>query len=279
MKERIQKILANAGVDSRRNVELLVLQGRITVNGQVKNQLPILVDPEKDKIEVDGEPIKLKTPQAQKKVYILMNKPKGVYCTNVAQGVQRRAIDLLPEDFPFRVYPVGRLDAESRGLLILTNDGDLTNRLTHPRFGISKSYIAEVEGYVQPEAIEQLNKGIWLADKEGHGFKTLPSRVKIINRGRDRSSLEITIREGRNRQVRRMLADLGHKVTRLTRIRMGKLTLHGVGPGHWRFLTTSEVKDLIKETRKAAQHAGDSEAPPSKTPSPRKPSKGGATGN
>lgn len=253
MKERIQKVLANAGVDSRRNIEEMILQGRISVNGKVAKRLPVMVDPAVDKIEVDGDLVKLKSPQVAKRVYILMNKPKGVYCTNVSQGVQKRAIDLLPEDFPYRVYPVGRLDAESRGLLLLTNDGDLTNQLTHPRYGIAKTYIAEVDGYIQQEDIDRLNKGIWLADKEGHGFKTMPSRVKIQNRGRQGSTLEITIREGRNRQVRRMLAGLGHKVKRLTRVRMGKLTLQGVGPGKWRFLSPMEVKDLQKEARRAEE--------------------------
>ena len=226
--------------------------GRVSVNGEVVTKLPVLVDVEVDKIEVDGEPVKFKNVPSAKRVYILMNKPGGVFCTNVAQGMQRRAIDLLPPDFPFRVYPVGRLDADSRGLLLLTNDGEMTNRLTHPRYGIIKKYIADVEGYVAGEAIEQLNKGIWLADKAGHTFKTLPSRVQIINRGRDESTLELTIREGRNREVRRMLADIGHNVTRLTRIQMGKLTLKGVGPGKWRFLTPQEVRSLQRETHRPA---------------------------
>ena len=255
MKERIQKVLANAGVDSRRNVEEMVLQGRIAVNGRLVRRLPVIVDPDSDEIRVDGETVKLRSPKLTRRVYILMNKPGGVYCTNVAQGVQKRAIDLLPSDFPFRVYPVGRLDAESHGLLLLTNDGDLTNQLTHPRYGIAKTYIAEVDGYMKQEDIDRLNKGIWLADRKGHGFRTLPSRAKILNRGRQGSKLEITIREGRNRQVRRMLADLGHKVKRLVRVQMGKLTLRGVGSGKWRFLTPQEVKDLQKEARRAAQSA------------------------
>src|SRR5688572_19081137 len=132
MKERIQKVLGNAGVASRRAIEEMVLEGRVSVNGRTVTKLPILVDPEKDKVEVDGELIKLKAPQLSRRFYILLNKPKDVYSTNVAQGAQVRAIDLLPREFQARVYPVGRLDAESKGLLLLTNDGDLTNRLTHP---------------------------------------------------------------------------------------------------------------------------------------------------
>lgn len=246
MKERIQKVLANAGVASRRNVEEMVRQGRIAVNGKTLTDLPILVDPAKDKVTVDDEPVRIKPKQSGPRMYILLNKPKGVYSTNVAQGVQKRAIDLLPRDLPGRVYPVGRLDAESKGLLLLTNDGELTNQLTHPRYGVSKTYRAVIDGYIDPATVQRLEKGVWLADEQGQGFKTGRSRIRIVNRGRDRSVLEITIREGRNRQVRRMLARLGHKVRELTRVRFGPLTLEGVGPGKFRPLTPREVKALKK---------------------------------
>src|SRR3954465_8098376 len=149
MKERIQKILANAGVDSRRNVEEMVRQGRISVNGKTVWELPVLVNPEIDKIEVDGQLLRLKAPTAQRRHYFILNKPKGVYSTNVAQGAQVRAIDLLPRSFGgknTRLYPVGRLEAESKGLLLLTNDGELTNKLTHAKFGVPKTYRAIVEG-------------------------------------------------------------------------------------------------------------------------------------
>jgi 23S rRNA pseudouridine2605 synthase len=155
---------------------------------------------------------------------------------------------------PGRVYPVGRLDAESKGLLLLTNDGELTNQLTHPRFGVAKTYRAVVDGYVDPASIQRLEKGIWLADtRSGHGFKTGRSHIKIAKRTRERSVLEITIREGRNRQVRRMLASLGHKVRDLTRIKMGPLTLDGLPLGHSRPLTGREIKALRELAhRKAA---------------------------
>jgi 23S rRNA pseudouridine2605 synthase len=244
VKDRIQKVLANAGVASRRNVEEMVQQGRVAVNGRVMSQLPILVDPAKDKITVDDEPVRLREATREPHVYVLMNKPKGVYSTNVAQGEQRRAIDLLPPKFP-RVYPVGRLDAESKGLLLLTNDGDLTNRLTHPRYGVAKTYRAVVDGYVHGDTLDQLKRGIWLADpKSGTGFKTGRSSIRIDKRTRNRTILEITIREGRNRQVRRMLAKIGHKVRELTRIRMGQLTLHGLEPGAFRLLNRREVRQL-----------------------------------
>lgn len=249
MKERIQKVLAGAGVDSRRNVEQMVLEGRISVNGRIVRELPVLIDPGSDEIEVDGERIRLRDRVAGKRYYIVMNKPKGVYSTNVAQGEQVRAIDLLGRAFPGRVYPVGRLDADSKGLLLLTNDGDLTNRLTHPRYGVSKTYRAVVDGSVNPKELEQLEKGIWLADKQGEGFKTGKSFIKIVKRMREKSILEITIREGRNRQVRRMLASVGHKVKDLTRVKMGPLSLEGLAPGQFRELTPREVKELQRLAR------------------------------
>jgi pseudouridine synthase len=258
MKERIQKILAGAGVASRRAVEEMIQQGRVAVNGRVMTELPILIDPQKDKVSVDDEPVRLKGKDAERRVYLLMNKPKGVYSTNVAQGEQTRAIDLLPPDFRERVYPVGRLDAESRGLLLLTNDGELTNQLTHPRYGVAKTYKAIVDGFVSPRVVEELSGGVWLADpKSGKGFKTGRSRIKIVKRTRDKSVLEITIREGRNRMVRRMLAKAGHKVRDLTRVRMGPLTLHGLNPGDVRMLTPREVKELKSMAEKKPRGKGD----------------------
>jgi 23S rRNA pseudouridine2605 synthase len=249
VKERIQKLLAAAGVASRRNVVVMVLQGRIAVNGRVVTDLPVLVDPSSDRITIDDEPIRLDRRKSEDRVYLLMNKPKGVLSTNVAQGDQIRAIDLLPRNFPFRVFPVGRLDAESKGLLLLTNDGELTHRLTHPRFGVAKTYRAVVDGYIKPSTVEELQKGVWLADPHKGGFKTARSRIRIVHRSRDRSTLEITLREGRNRQVRRMLAKLGHKVRDLTRIKMGPLTLHGLAPGQFRPLTAREIRELKAEDR------------------------------
>ncbi len=222
----------------------MVRQGRVSVNGKIKADLPILIDPESDKVTVDGEIVRLKSGQGTGRQYWLLNKPRGVYSTNVAQGAQVRAIDLLPPDLKARVYPVGRLDAESRGLMLLTNDGDLTNELTHPRYGVAKTYRAVVDGSLDPDELDRLQKGIWLADPEGKGFKTGRSRIHIVKRGRDTSVLEITIREGRNRQVRRMLANVGHKVRDLTRIKMGPLTLDGLKPGQCRQLMTREVKAL-----------------------------------
>ena len=266
MKERIQKILANAGVDSRRNVEEMVRQGRISVNGKTVWELPVLVNPEIDKIEVDGQLLRLKAPTAQRRHYFILNKPKGVYSTNVAQGAQVRAIDLLPRSFRARLYPVGRLDAESKGLLLLTNDGELTNRLTHPKYGVPKTYRAVVDGFLQPRTLEQLEKGMWLADKQGRGFKTGRSQIRIAHRMPQKTVLEITVREGSNVQVRRMLAKLGHKVRELTRTKMGPLSLQGLAPGQFRPLSEKEIRLLRKFARggpapRSATPARDREKP------------------
>jgi 23S rRNA pseudouridine2605 synthase len=264
MKQRIQKILANTGIASRRNIEEMVRQGRIAVNGKVLTELPILVDPQIDRVSVDGESLKLRSEEIGRRIYILMNKPKGVYSTNVAQGEQVRAIDLLPPELSARVYPVGRLDAQSKGLLLLTNDGDLTNRLTHPRFGVPKTYRAGVDGWIGPKEIEALQKGVWLADPHsGKGFKASIGYVSVVRRGREHSVLDITLKEGRNRQVRRMLSSIGHKVRELTRIKMGPLTLGDLETGHFRELTSRELKQLHEYLDRGP---GQNARPPSDAP-------------
>jgi 23S rRNA pseudouridine2605 synthase len=246
VKERIQKILSAAGIASRRAIEEMIQEGRVSVNGKDVYALPVMIDPAKDKVAIDGESIKLRDRTSERRIYILMNKPKGVHTTNVSQGEQTRAIDLLPPDFP-RVYPVGRLDAESHGLLLLTNDGELTNRLTHPRYGVPKMYRAVIDGYITEKVLDELRNGIWLADPhQGKGFKTGRTQIKIAHRSRQQSVLEITIRETRNRMIRRMLARVGHKVRDLARVRMGTLTLHKLAIGEFRLLTAQEVRNLKK---------------------------------
>jgi pseudouridine synthase len=248
VKQRIQKLLANAGVDSRRNVEEMIRQRRVALNGRIVTDLPILIDPAVDKVEVDGEPIKLSSDRggASPRIYILLNKPKNVVTTNVAQGEQTRAIDLLPPNLPGRVYPVGRLDADSKGLLLLTNDGELTHRLTHARFGVAKTYRAVVDGSVEPRTLALLSKGMWLPDPKGGGggFKTGPAHFKIVTRTQVATVLDITIRESRNRQIRQMFTKVGHKLRDLTRVKMGTLTLHGLSPGQFRHLTSREISQL-----------------------------------
>ncbi len=233
MAERLQKILARAGVASRRACEELILEGRVRVNGKRMQDLPVLADPDEDRIEVDGRPIRF-----ERKVYFLLNKPKGVLCTQSDPSGRKLASDLLP-DVKERVYPVGRLDADSKGLLLMTNDGDLAAKLTHPRYGVPKTYRARVAGRMTPEKLAKLREGIWLS--EG---KTQPARVRLVYEGGDNSVVEITLGEGRNRQVRRMLSRLGHRVRELTRIRIGPLSLRGLGVGQSRPLKPAELREL-----------------------------------
>jgi pseudouridine synthase len=256
MRERIQKLLAGAGIASRRAVEEMILEGRIQVNGRTVRQLPVLIDPQIDKVDVDGQRIRLAESASVRRVYILMNKPKGVYTTNVAQGAQVRAIDLLPKELGARIYPVGRLDSQSQGLLLLTNDGDLTNRLTHPRYGVSKTYKAVVAGFVKPDILAKLERGVWVSDTQGAGFKAAAGMVRIVRRTNENSVLEIVVRGGRDPQIRKVLAKLGHKVRDLTRTKMGPLSLEGLAAGRFRELTPREVKDLLRFARSREERVG-----------------------
>ncbi len=266
MKERIQKLLSAAGVDSRRHIEEMVTQGRVAVNGKIMTRLPILVDPAVDKVMVDGENIRLGRRRDEPLVYVLVNKPKNVYSTNVPQGEQRLLIDLLPRDFP-RVYPVGRLDHDARGLILLSNDGELTHQLTHPKFGIAKSYRAIVDGSVTGETLEKLKRGVWLADpKTRTGFKASASSIRIVDRNPRHTILDITVREGRNSQIRRMMAHFGHKVRDLLRTKFGPLTLEGTGNGKWRLLSPGEIKKL-----KTAIERGEQAQPAEKPGKKRRP--------
>ncbi len=198
--QRLQKVLAAAGVDSRRKCEELILDGTVRVNRKVVDELPAFVDPQRDVITVNGKRIR-----AAQKVYFLLNKPKGVICTNRDPQGRKKAIDIVRATE--RIFCVGRLDAGTTGLIILTNDSELTNRLTHPRYGLAKTYVVRIKGEIAGEQIEKLKKGIWLA--EG---KTGRASVKILKRGHKESLVEVTIRQGLNRQVRRMLAKVGSRL-------------------------------------------------------------------
>ena len=235
--QRLQKVLAAAGVDSRRKCEELILSGAVRVNRKVVDKLPAFVDPEKDVITVNGRKI-----HAAKKVYFLLNKPKGVICTNQDPLGRKKAIDLVRT--AERIFCVGRLDADTTGIIILTNDSELANRLAHPRYGLTKTYVVTDKGQIAGEQIEKLKKGIWLA--EG---KTGRTSVKILKRGHDESLIEVTLRQGLNRQVRRMLAKVGLPVKSLKRTRIGRLNTRGLGVGKFRPLTTSEIAYLRKATK------------------------------
>ena len=235
--QRLQKVLAAAGVDSRRNCEELILEGVVRVNRKVVDTLPAFVDAEKDVITVNGMRI-----QAARKVYFLLNKPKGVICTNSDPQGRKRAIDLVRTDE--RVFCVGRLDADTTGLIIITNDSELTNKLTHPRYGLSKTYVVKVKGQIGGDAAEKLKKGVWLA--EG---RTRHASVKILKRNYKESLIEITLRQGLNRQVRRMLFKVGLRVKSLKRTQIGKLTAKGLGVGRFRKLSEGEVRSLRRAAK------------------------------
>jgi 23S rRNA pseudouridine2605 synthase len=226
--ERLQKVLARVGFGSRRVCDELIADGRVTVNGEVADP-GRRVDPDTDHVEVDGVPISVQPGL----VHYLLNKPAGVVSTASDPQGRPTVVELVPSE-P-RVFPVGRLDADTEGLLILTNDGDLAHHLTHPRFGVEKEYMASVEGNPSPGAIRQLRDGVVLDD----GL-TAPARVVLVSPG----LLRIVIHEGRNRQVRRMCEAVGHPVTRLVRMRIGTLADRRLKPGTWRALTTDEVRAL-----------------------------------
>ena len=232
--QRLQKVLAAAGIDSRRNCEELIVSGVVRVNRKVVDELPAFVDPNTDVITVHGKRI-----QAARKVYFLLNKPKGVICTNSDPQGRTKAIDLIRTGE--RIFCVGRLDADTTGIILLSNDSELANKLTHPRYGLPKTYVVGVKGQITGEQIEKLKKGIWLA--EG---KTGRASAKIIKRGHKESLIEVTIRQGLNRQVRRMLAKVGLPVKSLKRTRIGKLTSRGLGAGKYRTLTGGEITYLAK---------------------------------
>lgn len=230
--ERLNKYLAHAGVGSRRHCEELIVRGRITVNGRAVRELGTKVEPG-DAVCVDGQPL-----HDEKLVYWLLNKPRGYLCTNFDPGGRPRAIDLVPH-VSQRVYTVGRLDEDSEGLLLLTNDGDLANRLTHPRFGVEKTYHVQVAGHPDRENMEQLLKGVWLS--EGH---VRARRVRRLKSQGESTWLEIVLNEGKNREIRRMLARLGHKVMVLRRIAIGPVHLDKLRRGKARRLKVEELERL-----------------------------------
>lgn len=242
--ERLQKYLAHAGVASRRQAEELIIAGKVKVNGKIETTLGTKIDPVKDKIELDGKKVK----PLKKLVYALLNKPKG-YVTTTSDPQGRKKVTDLLKGIKDRVYPVGRLDYDSEGLLLLTNDGDITYSLTHPKHGIQKTYLALVLGIPSKEKIAQLRKGVLLEDGP-----TAPAEVRPMSKIDGNALLEIKIHEGRNRQVRRMCESIGHPVMNLQRIKVGSLELEGIPLGQYRHLTKEEVDKLKKVQGKVKFH-------------------------
>jgi 23S rRNA pseudouridine2605 synthase len=231
--QRLQKVLAAAGVASRRECELLIQEGRVEVDRQVVTRLGTKVDVHSQEIRLDGEVL-----SQVRRAYYLVNKPKGVVSTSRDPAGRARVIDLVPQEAG-RLFTVGRLDMESEGLMLLTNDGELANRLAHPRFGVEKHYEVQVAGYPEPEVLRKLRKGVVLADGV---VRAQAARVK--RRHKQSTVLEIVLKEGKNREIRRMLAAAGHKVQRLRRVALGSLRLGQLPVGEYREVTRGELKRL-----------------------------------
>lgn len=238
-KFRLQKYLAHCGVASRRKAEELIKEGKVKVNGKTVTEMGVVVD-RRDRVEVGGKRVSLE----KEKVYIMLHKPRG-YVTTASDPEGRRTVLSLIKGVNERVYPVGRLDYDTSGLLLLTNDGELANRMMHPRYETFKVYIATVEGFPSENALDKLTGGIYI-----DGYKTAPAIIKVLEKYKDRTKLEITIHEGRNRQIRKMCEAVGHPVIRLKRIAYASLELGGLKPGEWRYLTESERKQLTEKMSK-----------------------------
>lgn len=233
---RINKYIASCGVASRRKAEDIILEKRVKVNGKIVEELSFNIDEKNDLVEIDGKQIGI----SENYVYIVLNKPEG-YITTVKDQFDRPSVLDLISDIDERIYPIGRLDYETSGLLILTNDGDLTYKLTHPKHEVAKTYVARVKGIPSIEKMKQFEEGLYIED-----YKTAPAKIRIIEKNEEKnySLCEIKIHEGRNRQVRKMCKAIDHPVQRLRRAAMGEITLKGTEIGKYRHLTNEEVEYL-----------------------------------
>ncbi|HSK63409.1 MAG TPA: pseudouridine synthase [Pyrinomonadaceae bacterium] len=243
VEQRLQKLIATAGIASRRHAEELIVAGRVTVNGEVVRELGTKADPDRDHIKVNG---KLINPQlkAREKVYVLLNKPKG-YLSSVSDPEGRPLVtELLPPALG-RLYPVGRLDFNTEGLLLLTNDGDFTNYVTAARNRVEKVYEVKVKGVPADGAIQRLRKGVVLED----GTRTAPAKINKLNETQTNAWYEVLLHQGRNQQVRRMFELIGHSVLKLRRVRIGFLNDEGLKPAHWRYLLPGEVARMMKPAK------------------------------
>lgn len=233
MNVRLQKFLAEAGVASRRAAESIILEGRVSVNGKKVDQLGTKVAVT-DKVSVDGKPVKLK-----RKLHVALHKPRGYLCSKSEPGGWRLAGELLPKEWS-ELYPVGRLDLESEGLIFFTNDGDFCLKMTHPRYGVRKVYLATVEGRIESSDVAPFLQGV---RHEGDLLKA--EKVKVLDVSKSRSVVELVLGEGKNREVRRMFESIGREVTQLVRTQIGKVKLGELPVGKWRTLTAGELKSLL----------------------------------
>jgi 23S rRNA pseudouridine2605 synthase len=251
---RLNKFLADRGVASRRKCDELIAAGKVSVDGEAVTVLGTRIDPQRARVEVDGVVLK---PEGRRRTYLL-NKPRGVVCTNERREARPRAIDLIGDPDKGRIYTVGRLDEESEGLILLTSDGELAQRVAHPRYGLTKTYHVKLRGRLESEALERVRRGVHLSEGRTSG-----ARVRVVKRTSQFTVLEVTIAEGRNREVRRIFAEVGAKVMRLKRIRIGHLADRRLKPGQWRPLLRAEVAQLLAETGMEGGHdEGPDVAPP-----------------
>ncbi|MFT7486438.1 MAG: 23S rRNA pseudouridine2605 synthase [Candidatus Paceibacteria bacterium] len=236
---RLNKLLAEHGLASRRGADEMIAEGKVFVEGVQIFELGLRVDPQTQLIEINGEKLEPKT--KERKQYYLLNKPAGVVCTNERRETRPRAIDLINDRAKGRIYTVGRLDEESKGLIILTNDGEFANHVMHPRYGVSKTYMVKLKGSISDPDVQRVREGVYLADgKIGH------SRVLIKRRTRESSMLEVTLHEGKNREIRRVFLSVGFKVMDLRRTMIGPILDKKLKIGYWRHLTPVEVKLLLE---------------------------------
>jgi pseudouridine synthase len=261
MKVRLQRFMADCGVASRRECEQMIAAGRVRVNGDIRRNMPVMITPGSDVITVDEEKIGIDTGETpgglkeQEKVYFLLNKPKGILVTNYDPS-DRKTVGELMTGVKERVFPVGRLDMEARGALIMTNDGELANRLTHPRYGVEKTYIVEVDGRVGHDELEKVKRGVWLGPERPGVGRSGPARpatavkserfkIKLLGRERGRTILEVNVAEGKNREIRRVMARIGHVVRDMNRVSIAeKIKIDNLKVGAYRPLTEKEVKWL-----------------------------------
>lgn len=233
--ERLHKYLADAGIASRRKSEELILQGKVKVNGEIIKELGVKIDPEKDKVEYNGKLVR----KDEDKIVLMLNKPKEVISSVTDPQGRKTVLDFISEKYP-RLYPVGRLDYESEGMILLTNDGELTNKVTHPKNQVKKVYLVWVYGYPNTEAIAKFAKGLELED----GL-TAPAKIKMIKKGKATSLLEVEIKEGKKRQIRRMFDALGHPVSRLVRTQIGELKMGSLKEGKIKKLKDTDIKRIF----------------------------------
>lgn len=239
--ERLQKVIAHSGYTSRRKAEQLIVDGRVKVNGKVITELGVKVGPN-DKIEVDGIPI-----EKEEKKYILLYKPRGVISSVKDDRGRKVVTDLIGDEIEVRLFPVGRLDYDTSGLLLLTNDGDFAQKIIHPKYKIDKVYIAKVNGILSREELKQLKFGVV---HNGEKLRCVNARVIKTDRSKRKSIVELILHQGKNRQVRRMFESLGYRVEKLKRERFGPITLGNLNAGEYRELTPYEVKQLLELTNK-----------------------------